>query len=152
MTPSAFLDGLRARELTLSLDGDHLRLAGPPEAVTDKVRAFVREHKPQLVELLRERVSRADVAETFAPSGGRSEALFGIERHEWTRPELALIEWFGTWAPPAQPFALSDGVLVRDPVIFAEALRRDIASGPGGGRARTGALQDDLNRLLELFG
>jgi hypothetical protein len=36
---------------------------------------------------------------------------------------------------------------VADPVKFFSSLRREIAAGPGGARARMGTLQSDLRKL-----
>ncbi len=65
----------------------------------------------------------------------------------WDSETAALVEWFERTPAPAQPFRLAPGVFVARPAHFWEALRRDIAAGPNGPRARYGALQSDLRRL-----
>lgn len=50
--------------------------------------------------------------------------------------------------PPA-PFALRPGIKVSASALWLASLREDIAAGPRGPRARTGALQDDLRALRE---
>jgi len=48
-----FVSGLASRGLSLSLeDADTLVLTGPKEARTDKIRAYLKRRKPQLVEYL----------------------------------------------------------------------------------------------------
>jgi len=41
---------------------------------------------------------------------------------------------------------------VARPAVYWEAVRLDIAAGPGVVRAYTGVLQNDLQRLAKLFG
>lgn len=55
----------------------------------------------------------------------------------------------GTMTP--DPFTLRTGSRVTDPVRFARRLRADVAQGPDGPRARTGALQQDLRLLYQMF-
>ncbi len=69
----------------------------------------------------------------------------------WDGEMAALIEWFLTTSPPRSPFTLSKAVVVAHPARWWEALRRDIAAGPHGPRARYGALQQDLRRLGALM-
>jgi hypothetical protein len=63
-----------------------------------------------------------------------------------------LITWFQDALDrlPQEPFALFAWVKVEAPVAFYAALARNIAAGPKGARARTGALGTDLRRLWEL--
>ncbi len=78
-------------------------------------------------------------------------AMTGAGRSLSWDPEIAaLVEWFERTPPPAQPFQLSPGVFVARPAHFWEALRRDIAAGPRGARAKYGGLQQDLRRLAAL--
>ena len=69
----------------------------------------------------------------------------------WDAETHRLIEWFERTPAPAQPFQLSPGVFVAHPARWWEALRCDLRSGPGGPRARYGALQEDLRRLAALM-
>ncbi len=69
----------------------------------------------------------------------------------WDSETAALVEWFERTPAPTQPFQLSPGVFVARPAHFWEALRRDIAAGPSGPRAKYGALQQDLRRLAALM-
>lgn len=48
---------------------------------------------------------------------------------------------------PPCPFLLRNGAVVQHAVHFMEALHRDLAGGPEGPRARSGALQEDLLNL-----
>ena len=71
--------------------------------------------------------------------------------YNWDEEMSVLVDWFFETAPPAKPFRLKPGVEVENPKKFYEALRKDIAQGVEGARARTGALQDDLRALFDLF-
>jgi hypothetical protein len=72
----------------------------------------------------------------------------------WSQEMTDLITWFTAAAGqlPQEPFALSPCAMVDDPARFYVALNVDITTGPAGARARTGALQQDLRRLRQLFG
>jgi hypothetical protein len=75
------------------------------------------------------------------------------EHREWDTADAALIEWFQRCRSrlPQSPFALWPWARVSDMHRFLGSLDVDIAAGPGGARARLGALQNDLRRLEELF-
>ena len=61
-----------------------------------------------------------------------------------------LVLWFIEEAPlRTEPFHLEQGRRVTDPARFYGRLYADIQAGPGGPRARTGALQHDLCLLYE---
>jgi hypothetical protein len=49
MTPGAILDTLKAHGVRLTRDGEDL-IATPKAALTDELRALIREHKPELLE------------------------------------------------------------------------------------------------------
>jgi hypothetical protein len=70
----------------------------------------------------------------------------------WDTETIELIDWLRSWEPPAASFKLHPWMTVADSHAFRAALLRDVAAGPGSGRALTGALQADLRRLSELFG
>lgn len=53
---------------------------------------------------------------------------------------------------PTTGFRLYPGSLVTDPAAWLESLRRDVARGPDGPRARLGTLQQDIYQLRQLFG
>ncbi len=74
------------------------------------------------------------------------------KRYQWDAETGRLIEWFLRTPPPPKPFSLYPGVTVLRPDRFWESLKGDIAGGPAAARARSGALQKDLRRLIELFG
>ncbi len=78
--------------------------------------------------------------------------LQGQASSRWGAETAALVAWFLGTPPPSAPFSLYPGVTVLRPDRFWESLEADIAGGPAGARARTGALQKDLGRLAELFG
>lgn len=67
-------------------------------------------------------------------------------------PELCeLIAWLEAAKLPTEPFQLAPHLRIVDPQRFYAALKMDIAVGPGGTRARTGALAADLHLLQALF-
>ena len=69
----------------------------------------------------------------------------------WDAETARRIEWFMHTEPPSEPFQLYDHVTIIAPARWWQAIRRDIAAGPGVARAMYGALQNDLKRLSELF-
>ena len=70
----------------------------------------------------------------------------------WDAETEALIRWFLTTTPPEGPFQLYPHVHVARPAGYWRSMRANLRLGPGGPRARWGALQKDLRRLGELFG
>jgi hypothetical protein len=95
-----------------------------------------------------------------APAGTLTrEDLQSLEAHKETlltalgfAPDLAvLVLWFRHaravgWLPD-EPFTLAPWQQVVDPAAFYAALELDIATGPGGARARFGGLAGSLRRL-----
>ncbi len=71
--------------------------------------------------------------------------------YSWDEQTAALIDWFEDADLPTVPFRLRSGVEVTDPNQFYASLRNDIRQGVQGARARTGALQEDLEGLFDLF-
>ena len=69
----------------------------------------------------------------------------------WDSEMARLIEWFLTVEVPRQPIEISRGVTYLLPEKSFARLRLDIAEGPGGPRAYTGALQADLRKLWAYF-
>jgi len=72
--------------------------------------------------------------------------------YSWDEATSALVDWFLTTDLPGEPFRLRSGVEVTEPKKFYSSLRHDIEQGVEGARARTGALQEDLEGLFDLFG
>ena len=72
--------------------------------------------------------------------------------YSWDEETSALVDWFLTTDLPGEPFRLRSGVEVTEPKRFYNSLRKDIDQGAEGARARTGALQEDLQHLFDLFG
>ncbi len=107
--------------LVVRVDGDRLVVRGPKSAGAIAERLL--DHKAEVIEAL---------------------------SAEWDTEMLTLIRWFLDTHPPTEPFELSKGVTVIRPALWWTALRRDIAAGPRGPRARYGALQEDLRRLKGL--
>ena len=71
--------------------------------------------------------------------------------YSWDEQTSALIDWFDSADLPVAPFRLRSGVDVAEPQRFYTSLRNDIEQGVGGARTRTGALQEDLEGLFDLF-
>ena len=72
--------------------------------------------------------------------------------YAWDEETSVLVDWFLETDLPEEPFRLKRGVEVGQPRKFYEVLKNDIAQGVDGARARTGALQEDLRCLFDLFG
>jgi hypothetical protein len=72
--------------------------------------------------------------------------------YSWDEATSALVDWFLTTDLPREPFRLRSGVEVTKPGNFYNSLKNDIEQGVEGARARTGALQEDLEDLFDLFG
>ena len=72
--------------------------------------------------------------------------------YSWDEQTSGLIDWFLSTDLPILPFRLRSGVEVADPQRFYTSLRSDIEQGVEGARARTGALQEDLECLFDRFG
>lgn len=71
--------------------------------------------------------------------------------YSWDEQTSSLIDWFDSADLSVEPFRLRRGVRVTDPQRFYTSLRNDLEQGVGGARARTGALQEDLECLFDLF-
>ena len=72
--------------------------------------------------------------------------------YAWDEETSVLVDWFLETDLPEGPFRLKRGVEVGQPGKFYEVLKNDVAQGVDGARARTGALQEDLRCLFDLFG
>jgi hypothetical protein len=72
--------------------------------------------------------------------------------YSWDEQTSGLIDWFLSASLPATPFRLRTGVEVTNPQKFYASLRNDIEQGVDGARARSGALQEDLECLFDRFG
>lgn len=74
-----------------------------------------------------------------------------VEATAWDPETAWLIAWLAIAPVPSEPFVLSGALRVSDPARLVEGLRADIAHGPRGPRARTGALRvalEDLWRVV----
>ncbi len=117
-------------------DGADLILdaASPPPA---NVLNALKHHKSEIVNLL---------APPDGPMIGDTLTV------DWDDETAELIVWFLRTPPPTGPFELCRGVTILRPAQFWRDLEADIARGPGRARGLTGALEDDLRKLHELFG
>ncbi len=118
----SLLQEAEAAGLSVRVDGDRLVVRGPKSA--DAIAERLLDHKAEVLKVL---------------------------SAEWDAEMLTLIRWFLGTRPLTEPFELSKGVTVIRPALWWTATRRDIAAGPGGPRARTGALREDLLKLAALF-
>ena len=116
------LQEAEAAGLTVRVEGDRLVVRGPKSASAIAERLL--DHKAEVLKVL---------------------------SAEWDAEMLTLIRWFFGTRPPAEPFELCRGIVILKPTLWWTAMRRDIAAGPGGPRARYGALQSDLRRLATLM-
>ena len=135
----------------LSVAGDTLRWRAPPGAMTAEMKARLKAHKGAVIEFLARarRDSERDTEQNAAdaPASGRTP---DTKSKEWDPATGAAVEWFLASAPPALPFELQCGVTIAEPARYWAYIRKSIAAGPGGARARYGALQNDLRLLHEL--
>ena len=94
---------------------------------------------------------------TARPAKETPPPYFGFAGEEVRRHVLWLCRTAGTGeealpgAMTTAPFTLRPGCRVEDPVRCVGQLRADVVDGPGGPRSRTGALQEDLRRLYQMF-
>ena len=128
----------------------------------------LREHKQEVLGHL----AREDRQEAFEERAATLQFNGGFSREEaerraaaevgigdarvpppaWNAETSHLVDWFLTTTPPCEPFELYSHVHVARPANYWQGMRANIKTGPGGPRARWGALQADLRRLGELFG
>ncbi len=118
---AALLDEAKSAGLDLRTDGGRLIVRGPKEAGSVAKRVLA--HKTEIMSVFR----------------------------GWGTETADLITWFEATPLPSEPFRLRPGVAITDPTRYWEYLRGDIAAGPRGARAQTGAFQADLRRLHVLF-
>lgn len=87
-----------------------------------------------------------------APPTNMDASLIAPEKGSSWPPEIQLlINWFLKLDPGSiAPFYLEPHRR-EDPVKFFRSLRRDIAAGPTGPRAKDGALQEDLRKLKNIL-
>jgi len=81
------------------------------------------------------------------PVTGRAPSMYGAD--EWVR----MYGWVNRVTPadlPPASFSLNRHCVVNDSKKFLESLSREVAQGPRGPRARTGALQCDIELLKHL--
>jgi len=71
--------------------------------------------------------------------------------YSWDEQTSGLIDWFLSQGLPILPFRLRSGVEVVDPEKLYASLKSDIEQGIQGARARTGAMQEDLEDLFDRF-
>jgi hypothetical protein len=69
----------------------------------------------------------------------------------WDFDTARRIEWFKTATLPVAPFQFKCGVKITDSAKWRAYLENDIREGSKGARARTGALQADLEQLEKII-
>ncbi len=72
-----------------------------------------------------------------------------IERKDWLPDEKVIIDQFKALGPAPAPFQMASWVLVTDPERCFKTLEADIAMGPNGARAFTGALMEELKMYVD---
>jgi len=78
----------------------------------------------------------------------KSEAIEVLKG--WQGADKKLIDQFLLLPVPEAPFYLNPWTRVQEPGKFYAAIRRDIDRGVAGPRAKTGALVEDIERLIKL--
>ena len=125
---------------TITPNGDRLKISVPQGALSRRVLDQLRQHKSELLAHLSGPMPRPQDA-TSAP------AHLG-----WDEETAFHIAWFQSAPIPSEAFDLYQGVQVKEPVKFWQAIRNDIRVGPHGPRAYYGPLQKDVSVLYGLFG
>ena len=145
MSAAAAIRAAQDGGVRISVSGSDLTLNADSEPPAE-VLETIRQHKAEIVAFL-----------TLADAGGPL-TVARVTQLEAAKPELRWsnetqdhVNWFLASEPPTEPFEFYRGVTVARPVEFWESLRGDVSAGPCGPTARTGALQQDLRRLYELF-
>ncbi len=122
------------------LDNGGLRVKAPKPLPGDLVDRL-RQHKPAIIDYLTPPAPEK-------PMGMRSP----IEPSGWDGEMAELVRWFCGTRAPQKPFALTRGVTIIRPALWWTVMRRELALGPHGTpRARTGALREDLLKLVALM-
>ena len=70
---------------------------------------------------------------------------------DWGPDLNAVVRWLEKWEPTESRFELKKGVIVADAGRWRDALLMDVATGPGRGRDRWGAVHADLEAVAALF-
>lgn len=70
----------------------------------------------------------------------------------WNPEIKSLIERFKKAPLPPLNVDLEPGVKIVNPKLWRECILSDIAAGPDGPRAKTGALQDELKAFFNTLG
>ena len=91
---------------------------------------------------------RITVPEGDMPRRSQDEAIL----YGWDEETSGLVDWFLAADLKEERFLLTSGVEVTEAAKFYQVLKHDIGQGVEGARARTGALQEDLRALFDLFG
>lgn len=81
----------------------------------------------------------------------KTEVINILKTGTWPADEKLLVDWFLAAQVPESPFQLHSAEKVIDTKLFWDSMRRSILAGPGGLRARYGALQSDLKALHTRF-
>jgi hypothetical protein len=149
MQAQIVLAELRGLGVNLSVDQQRLRLKAPPGVLTEEVKAAITAEKPTIIALLQQESRRLRYRQRQQPVIRDSSEADQVQV-DWSDEVQAAIDWL-TQSELPESFQLSQGVFVLDGAKIREVLLRDAEVGPGGPRARWGALQGDLLRLHGLF-
>ena len=127
----ALLAQARDAGLDVRARGDRLVIRGPKRA--ENVARLLLDRKPVVLDALR------------------------VAALQWGDAATA-VAWFLRSEPPSEPFVLRRNpmgqpfVTVLHPARYWNALRADLAAGPGRGRDFYGAVRADVMRIYDLFG
>ena len=122
MAPSELIERLSAAGCRLRADGEQLRVHDPKRILTDDLRQAIREHKPELLRLLRSEPAN----DTPAPCPTCGDP----ERWPTTRGPVCPTCWLAASVPTPAPEWIAEQNL--DPESIAEAFPRYLAETSGG--------------------
>jgi hypothetical protein len=143
---SDLLSDLAVTGYTILLEGDNIRYSyqkpgNPPisaKLLIDELKKF----KAEVVSILKKGSSIVPKEKTQTETNPKTS---------WPPEVQYLIDWFMTLDTPTEPFYLAPHIRVINPEKFFASLKREIATGPTGPRARMGTLQSDLQSLESYF-
>lgn len=161
MTPEAILlDALESAGLAVFVGEDGgLKCKGPSRRLTPALKAEVEVLRPELTALVACRPSPEQAGKRAKPAPRQvyqtllKPRMAPIGPQPWVGRDAELMAWAAGLSVedlPAAPFTLRPGHVVQGGALWLASLQADVAAGPRGPRARTGALQGDVATLRGL--
>src|SRR5262245_17308221 len=119
MTATGILDSLWARDITLALNGDNLRVDAPVGALTDEDRQAIRNHKTELLALLGYADENTETHNTtlFDVITPLSDLVVEVTYYTGERLRIPQQSTPQGWEPPFEP--------LEDILRAGEALKRE---------------------------